>query len=114
MGWFQEQIEKRKKLDEKKFEDSFSSLAGIKQGDQAGLSEQELAEKEAIRCILSYFHHQMVEIPSSIDDFFDKITYAMRPFEISCRASTLDSSMLEEGSSPLLVFLRCTGEWQKQ
>ena len=106
MGWFQEQIEKRKKLDEKKFEDSFSSLAGIKQGDQAGLSEQELAEKEAIRCILSYFHHQMVEIPSSIDDFFDKITYAMRPFEISCRASTLDSSMLEEGSSPLLVFLK--------
>ena len=30
MGWFEEQVKKRKELDAKTFEESFSSLAGIK------------------------------------------------------------------------------------
>ena len=38
MGWFEEQVKKRKALDAKTFEDSFSSLAGIKIDNPHNLS----------------------------------------------------------------------------
>ena len=34
MGWFEEQVNQRKKLDAKTFEDSFKSLAGIRVKNQ--------------------------------------------------------------------------------
>ena len=66
MGWFEEQVKQRKKLDEKTFEESFMSLAGLRVDDPNGLNEVELRENFAIQQILSYFHHQMVDIPKQI------------------------------------------------
>ena len=44
MGWFEEQVKKRKKLDEKTFEESFMSLAGIKVNNKKNQSEKEIRD----------------------------------------------------------------------
>lgn len=62
MGWFEDQVAQRKKLDAKTFEDSFKSLAGIRVKNQKKLSDNEIRENFAISQILGYFHHQMMDI----------------------------------------------------
>ena len=77
MGWFEEQVQKRKKLDNKTFEDSFLSLAGIRKHKQESLSDEAVRDNYVISQILSYYHHQMVDIPQSITTFKDKLSYVL-------------------------------------
>ena len=53
MGWFEEQVKKRKKLDEMTFEDSFLSLAGIRNEKQKDLSDDAVRDNFVISQILS-------------------------------------------------------------
>lgn len=104
MGWFQEQIEKRKKLDAKTFEDSFSSLAGIKIDNPHNLSVEQLRENFAISQILSTFHHQMVDIPAGIKKFNEKLSYALGQCGVEYHKVELNDSYTNDGRSVLLIF----------
>lgn len=104
MGWFEEQVKQRKKLDNKTFEDSFSSLAGLHVDNPNNLSTEELRENYAIKQILSYYHHQMVDLPSNITNFNDKLNYALRQYNIEYHKVELNESYNGEGNSPLLIF----------
>ena len=106
MGWFEEQVKQRQKLDEKTFEESFMSLAGLHVKSQNNLSEEALKENYAISQILSYYHHQMGDIPSSITDFKEKINYAIRGYEILYHEADLKESLMENSNSLLLVFTK--------
>ena len=72
MGWFEEQVKKRKKLDQRTFEQSFMSLAGLHVDNPNNLSQDELRDNFAISQILSHFHHQMVDIPTKIKFVFHR------------------------------------------
>ena len=104
MGWFEEQIEKRKKLDAKTFEDSFSSLAGIKIDNPHNLSVEQLRENFAISQILSTFHHPMVDIPVSIKKFNEKLSYALGQYGVEYHKVELNDSYTNDGRSILLIF----------
>lgn len=104
MGWFEDQVKKRKSLDEKTFEESFMSLAGIKVNNQNNLSEKEIRDNYAISQILSYFHHQMVEIPEGITDFNDKLNYTLSQVDIEYQKVELNESYHNEEDTPLLFF----------
>ena len=104
MSWFEEQVKTRKKLDAKTFEDSFLSLAGIRKDNQSNLSDEAVRENYAISQILSYFHHQMVEIPNNINNFTDKLNYVLGQFDIEYRKVELNDSYEGDSSSPLLIF----------
>ena len=104
MGWFEEQIEKRKKLDAKTFEDSFSSLSGIKIDNPHNLSVEQLRENFAIGQILSTFHHQMVDIPVGIKKFTDKLSYALGQYGVEYHKVELNDSYVNDGRSVLLIF----------
>ena len=82
MGWFEEQVKKRKKLDQKTFELSFMSLAGLHFDNPNNLTRDELRDNFAISQILSHFHHQMVDIPTKIKNFNEKLDYAIRQCNI--------------------------------
>lgn len=75
MGWFEDQVKKRKELDAKTFQESFMSLAGLLNNTD-NLSEREAVDNFAIKQILAHFRHQMVDIPTSITKFKDKLDYA--------------------------------------
>lgn len=104
MGWFEEQIEKRKKLDAKTFEDSFSSLAGIKVDNPHNLSIEEVRENFAISQILSTFRHPMVDIPTTIKKFHEKLNYALGQYGVEYHKVELNDSYTNDGRSVLLIF----------
>ena len=104
MGWFEEQVKKRKKLDEMTFEDSFLSLAGIRNEKQKDLSDEAVRDNFVISQILSYFHHQMINIPSNINNFKDKLTYALSQFDIEYHKVELNENYVGDPNAPLLMF----------
>ena len=104
MGWFEDQVKTRKKLDAKTFEDSFLSLAGIRTDDQKDLSDEAVRENYAISQILSHFRHQPVDIPKTIDNFSEKLNYVMSQCDIEYRKVELNDNYVHDSNSPLLIF----------
>ena len=104
MGWFEEQVKTRKKLDAKTFEDSFLSLAGIRTEAQKDLSDEAVRENYAISQILSYFHHSAMDIPEKITDFNEKLNYVLSQCDIEYRKVELNDKYEGDSSSPLLIF----------
>ena len=104
MGWFEEQVKKRKTLDKKTFEDSFMSLAGIRNDKQKDLDDEVVRDNFVIQQILNYFHHQMVDIPNNIRDFKDKLNYALGQFDIEYRKVELNDNYEPDPNAPLLIF----------
>ena len=106
MGWFEEQVKKRKKLDEQTFEDSFLSLAGLGKDHKKSVSEQALRENDAISHILTYYHVPMVDIPSSVVVFKERLNFALRPYDILYHEIELSASWEEDNYAPLLAFVK--------
>ena len=104
MGWFEEQVKKRKRLDNQSFEDSFMSLAGLKIDNKKNLSEEALRENYAISQILAHFRHQMVDIPTNITNFKDKLNYALKQYDIEYRKVELNDEYVHDTKSPILIF----------
>ena len=104
MGWFEDQVKTRKKLDAKTFEDSFLSLAGIRTDSQKHLSDEAVRENYAISQILSYFHHAPVEIPKNIDNFNEKLNYVLSQCDIEYHKVELNENYEGNNNSPLLIF----------
>lgn len=104
MGWFEEQIKQRKELDAKTFEDSFMSLAGLDVNKESNKDELAQAENFAISQILAYFHHHMVDIPSKITNFKEKLNFALNSFDILYRKVELNDSYTPDPKAPLLIF----------
>ena len=104
MGWFEEQVKKRKDLDQKTFEDSFLSLAGIRNSKQDSLSDEAVRDNFVITQILSYYHRQMIDIPSSITNFKDKLSYVLGQNGLEYRKVELNDDYVGDGTSPILIF----------
>ena len=104
MGWFEEQVEKRKKLDEKTFEESFKSLVGILDDKEVDSDTESARENFAIKQILSYFHQHLVDIPSSITNFKDKLNYVLGQSDILYHKVELNDDYVTESGKPLLIF----------
>ena len=104
MGWFEEQVKKRKSLDEQTFENSFKALAGLDKKDPKNVDEVEKRENYAIKQILSYFHHSMVEIPKDLTSFNDKLLFALKQYNLEYHKVELNEDYVPEEKAPLLIF----------
>ena len=104
MGWFEEQMKKRKKLDEQTFEDSFLSLAGIRKAKQGDLSDEAVRDNFVLSQILSYYRHPMVDVPNTITKFQDKLSYVLGRCGIEYHKVVLNDQYIGDGTSPLLIF----------
>ena len=104
MGWFEEQVKKRKSLDEQTFENSFKALAGLDSQDPKNVSEVEKRENYAIKQILSYFHHAMVDIPKEITNFNEKLNFALKQYNLEYHKVELNENYVPEEKAPLLIF----------
>ena len=105
MGWFEEQVKRRKELDAKTFADSFVSLAGLKVKNKETLTDDEIKDNFVIGQILSYYHQQPIDIPKGIVKFEDKLNYIVLQSEFVYKKITLDNSYTSDGHSPILIFL---------
>ena len=105
MGWFEEQVKRRKELDAKTFEESFMSLAGLKVENKENLTDNEIKDNFVISQILSYYRQQPVDVPKGIDSFEDKLNYIVSQSEFVYKKITLDKTYVNDGHSPILIFV---------
>lgn len=106
MGWFEEQVKKRKELDEQTFENSFRSLVGTRNGQNGNLSDTARYENQAIAQILSYYYLQPVDIPANIPTLKEKLNFVLRPHDIQYHPVELTETWIEDNSSPLLTYTK--------
>ena len=91
MGWFDEQIRRRKEQDNSAFEASFLNIAGAVLGERLNraLMEDRQLTSDAVGEILRYFHVHGVELPQDAEDLDDQLECLLRPHGIMRRTIRL-------------------------
>ena len=69
MGWFENQIEERRKADQQLLEDSFLDVASVVIGKNSGEAlTDKIITGDTIDDIMKYYHYKPVDIPEGITD----------------------------------------------
>ena len=112
MGFFENQIEERRKAEQELLEDSFVKVAGIVMGRRTAerLSDDRIVTKGAIDDILKSLHYKPVDVPESITDPAGQLDYCMRPYGLMSRAVELDEGWYKNAFGPILAFTKDGGK----
>ena len=104
MGWFENQIEERRKADSRLLEDSFVQLAGVVMGgkDAQKMDDERIITSNAIEEALKYFHFKSVPIPKNITDPMEQLEYAIRPHGVMYRDVELTEGWYKDAYGPML------------
>ena len=81
MGWFENQIEERRKADDRLLEDSYIKIAGVVLGQRTArkIGDERIVTKSAIDEILKYYHCKAAEVPEEVRTLEDQLDYCLRP-----------------------------------
>ena len=112
MGWFENQIEERRRADQQLLEDSFVRIAGAIMGEGTArkISDERIITKNAIDEILKYYHFKAPEVPDSIKDPDEQLDYCLRPHGLMRRTVELKEGWYKEAYGPILALTREGGE----
>ena len=103
MGWFDEQIRRRRKNDQALFEDTLLRMAytaiGGKNADS--VMDERVVTKEAVDDILRFYHRKPAEIPESVKLPEEQLEFALRPHGIMHRTVVLTEKWL-----PCVPYMR--------
>ena len=104
MGWFENQIEERRKADQQLLEDSFVRIAGVVMGEDSAIrfNDKRIVTKTAIDEILKYYHCKPVDIPQSIEDPEEQLDYCLRPYGLMRRRVELTKGWYTDAYGPIL------------
>ena len=106
MGWFSEQIKKRKENNQIIFENSINDLAGIRSvvsGDEKDLRGNFICSQ-----LIKYFNINNAEIPYHINGTYEKLTYLFKSCDVIGRKIKLTRGWNVENRDPILVFSKRT------
>ncbi len=111
MGWFDEQIRLRKKIDDELLADSFIDIAGAVMGSKVTLALQNdrMIAKNAIDEILKFFHIKSMEVPSNITDLEGELEYLLRPYGIMRREVKLVEGWYKDAYGAMLGIRKDDG-----
>ncbi len=101
MGWFSDQIKKRKENNQKAFEDSFVDLAGLNNSE-----EKSTRENFILLQLSRYFGMENIKVPSKLTEFTDKVRYASKVLGIVARKIILTEGWYRDNREPILVFTK--------
>ena len=91
MGWFENQIEERRKADQQLLEDSFLDVASVVIGKNSGEAlTDKIITGDTIDDIMKYYHYKPVDIPEGITDNEKKLDYCLRYHGIMKREVELE------------------------
>lgn len=108
MGWFEEQIQQRKRNDDEVFAESFVNLAGSVMGTRFSdiIKDDRAVIKNAIDEILKFYHVKTKELPGDISDLNDQLEYLLRPYGIMRRRVSLTEGWQRDASGAMLGILK--------
>ncbi|MCR5791506.1 MAG: NHLP bacteriocin export ABC transporter permease/ATPase subunit [Lachnospiraceae bacterium] len=112
MGWFDEQIEIRKKADNNTFEDSFLRIAGSVMGKHlsAILQDERIRAKDAVDEILKYYRVKSRDIPEKLENIEEILDYLLRPSGIMFRIVELTEGWHRDAAGAMLTTFKADGE----
>ncbi len=112
VGWFENQIEERRRADQQMLEDSFVRAAGVVMGARSArkIGDERIITKTAIDEILKYYHFKGADIPESLITVEDQLDYCLRPYGMMRRKVDLTEGWYKDGYGPVLAFWAETGD----
>ena len=104
MGWFDEQIRKRKQADDEAFAYSFSGIAEAIMGRMVfdATHDSSQVTVDAIGEILTYYRVKPQEAPEDMHDMNEVLEYLMRPYGIMRRTVRLDKGWYRDAAGAML------------
>ena len=110
MGWFDEQIEFRKKHERELLSDSFESIARSITGRKIRSSLQDQEDvSDAVSGLLKYFGLKEREVPANIRGLRDRLDYLLSPTGILYREVILNKGWHTDAMGPMITSLREEG-----
>ncbi len=111
MGWFEEQLELRKKSDIEMFEDSCLRIAGAVMGKRltAALHNEREQATDAIGEILRFYHVKVREVPEQLGTIDEVLEFLLRPYGIMTREVNLQEGFRKDASGPMLTTFKADG-----
>ncbi len=110
MGWFDDQIEFRKKHERELLSDSFENIARSVTGrkTRSSLDDQEDVS-DAVSALLRHMGIKEKEVPPSIRNLRDRLDYLLSPTGILYREVILSKGWQKDAMGPLIGSLKSTG-----
>ncbi len=107
MGWFDEQIEFRKKHERELLSDSFEGIARSITGRKirSGLQDQEDVS-DAVSGLLKYFGLKEREVPANIRGLRDRLDFLLSPTGILYREVILSKGWHTDAMGPMITSLK--------
>ncbi len=106
MGWFDEQIRQRKRLDDELFRDSYDNIAHKVLGEPAKKRDKRTSVKNAIDEVFYYYNYPRVEIPFGINEPLDQIEYAAGSVGIMKANIKLNEGWFTDCFGPIIGFFK--------
>ena len=107
MGWFDEQIEYRKKRENDLLSDSFQNIAWSVTGRKIGEGwiDEDADIKDAVSQLLKYFHITEKEVPPKIKELEDRLDYLLSTSGILYREVQLKKGWHGDSIGPMITTL---------
>ncbi|MCR5735458.1 MAG: ATP-binding cassette domain-containing protein, partial [Lachnospiraceae bacterium] len=104
MGWFDEQINKRKKTDTESIAESLQNIANAVTGDHMSeaLNHNRQLSTDAIAEILKYYKLKPSEVPDSLTDMNEVLEYLLHPQGFMRRNVRLDKGWYKDAAGAML------------
>lgn len=104
MGWFNEQIQSRKKSDNDAFFESFYNIADAVMGKKISdaMNDDKAVTQSAISVILKYHHVKSCEIPNEVTEMNEQLEYMLRPNGIMRRTVMLEDGWYKDAIGAML------------
>ena len=110
MGWFDEQIEYRKKQERRLLSDSFEKLELTVTGHKSSGSFVEGADVQgAIEALMKYFGIRSLEIPAKLKTLEEKLDYMLSASDIMYRKVSLESGWHKNAMGAMITTLEGSG-----
>ncbi len=107
MGWFDEQIEYRKKYERELLGDSFENIARSVTGRRvtSGTLGSRTDVSDAVSALLKYFSIKEKEVPAGIDSLRDRLDYLLSSTGILYREVTLTKGWHRDAMGAMITML---------
>ncbi len=106
MGWFDEQIRLRKRIDDELYQRSYENIANRVLGQMIGQRDDKTLLKNAIEQVLRFYDYPKVEIPMGIKDPLEQIEYAANSVGMMKANIKLKEGWYTDCFGPIICFMK--------
>ena len=111
MGWFDEQIKKRKQNDDEMMQEAIAGIVGAVMGKRVAVAAAaaDRRARTAIGDILRFYHIKADENSDTIKDFDEQLEFLLRPHGIMRRTVKLEKEWYKDAIGAMIGVRKADG-----